>query len=176
MRSIRLLVQNHPVKTIQQNRHLQSVFATCTWDLAHDSAHHKLTDSFLNHLRLLFFKAQVMFISLLIYTASYICYLQYFSGWAVFIKNRAVRRGIEPLFSPWEGDVLTAWPTNHNNRYYTETSVCCQHFFCNFLVFLYNSIKYIQLYKYISIHLFPAVKSFNMIPQPESKWYFLSDN
>ena len=25
----------------------------------------------------------------------------------------AVPRGIEPLFSPWEGDVLTAWPRNH---------------------------------------------------------------
>ena len=24
-----------------------------------------------------------------------------------------VPRGIEPLFSPWEGDVLTAWPRNH---------------------------------------------------------------
>ena len=25
----------------------------------------------------------------------------------------AVDRGIEPLFSPWEGDVLTAWPIDH---------------------------------------------------------------
>ena len=31
----------------------------------------------------------------------------------------AVPRGIEPLFSPWEGDVLTAWPRNRTNAIIT---------------------------------------------------------
>ena len=30
------------------------------------------------------------------------------------LKTRAARRGIEPLFPPWEGGVLTAWPTSHS--------------------------------------------------------------
>ena len=31
-----------------------------------------------------------------------------------FRFSKTASRGIEPLFSPWEGDVLTAWPTSHN--------------------------------------------------------------
>ena len=35
----------------------------------------------------------------------------------------AVPRGIEPLFSPWEGDVLAAWPTNHLETFVTITNI-----------------------------------------------------
>ena len=38
------------------------------------------------------------------------------SFWSLFIRSHyliAASTGIEPVFSPWEGDVLTPWPTGH---------------------------------------------------------------
>ena len=35
----------------------------------------------------------------------------------------AVRTGIEPVFPPWEGGVLTAWPTNRSLYYHGQEDI-----------------------------------------------------
>ena len=56
-----------------------------------------------------------------------------------FLATIAARRGIEPLFPPWEGGVLTAWPTSHLHFIWCPVQqhlisilyhfIFCKHFF-----------------------------------------------
>lgn len=60
-----------------------------------------------------------------------------FRGWAIQLRITA-RRGIEPLFSPWEGDVLTAWPTSLCKSYFDIISynqLFGKYFFNFFLIY-----------------------------------------
>ena len=73
------------------------------------------------------------------------------------------RTRIELMIPPWEGGVLTAWPTGHNNIFIPQVTLFSQYYNKNYFVLICNEHWANMLFAHISFFFEILVNTFGLL-------------